>query len=76
MDVFDTTIVNIAGPSIRADLGRGEGTVQWLSARAFTIGVDRRTCRARSRSADAFGFLASYSDGSDLPSHSPAKKDV
>jgi MFS family permease len=30
-DVFDPTIVNVAAPSIRADLGGGEGTVQWLS---------------------------------------------
>ena len=28
MDMFDTTIVNVAGPSIRADLGGGESTVQ------------------------------------------------
>lgn len=29
-----------------------------------------------SRSAQAFNFLASYSDGSDWPSHSPTKKDA
>jgi hypothetical protein len=29
-----------------------------------------------SRSAQAFNFLASYSDGSDRPSHSPTKKDA
>jgi transcriptional regulator with XRE-family HTH domain len=29
-----------------------------------------------SRSAEAFNFLASYSNGSDLPSHSSAKKDI
>ena len=32
MDLFDAMIVNIAGPSIHADLGGGANTVQWLSA--------------------------------------------
>ncbi|MGD0199107.1 MAG: MFS transporter [Solirubrobacteraceae bacterium] len=32
MDVMDSTIVNVAGPSIRADLGGGTSTLQWLSA--------------------------------------------
>ena len=32
MDLLDSTIVNIAGPSIHADLGGGTSTVQWLSA--------------------------------------------
>jgi EmrB/QacA subfamily drug resistance transporter len=32
MDLLDATIVNIAGPSIHADLGGGPSTVQWLSA--------------------------------------------
>ena len=36
MDLFDATIVNIAGPSIHADLGGGTNTVQWLSA-AYTL---------------------------------------
>jgi EmrB/QacA subfamily drug resistance transporter len=32
MDLMDSTIVNIAGPSVRADLGGGTSTLQWLSA--------------------------------------------
>jgi EmrB/QacA subfamily drug resistance transporter len=32
MDLMDSTIVNVAGPSIRRDLGGGESTLQWLSA--------------------------------------------
>lgn len=32
MDVLDSTIVNIAGPSIHRDLGGGADTLQWLSA--------------------------------------------
>ena len=32
MDLLDATIVNIAGPSIHADLGGGATTIQWLSA--------------------------------------------
>ena len=32
MDILDSTIVNIAGPSIRRDLGGGPATLQWLSA--------------------------------------------
>jgi EmrB/QacA subfamily drug resistance transporter len=32
MDLLDATIVNIAGPSIHADLGGAANTVQWLSA--------------------------------------------
>jgi EmrB/QacA subfamily drug resistance transporter len=32
MDILDSTIVNIAGPSIRRDLGGGPTTLQWLSA--------------------------------------------
>jgi EmrB/QacA subfamily drug resistance transporter len=32
MDIFDATIVNVAGPSIHADLGGGANTLQWLSA--------------------------------------------
>ena len=33
---MDATIVNVAGPSIRADLGGGATTLQWLSA-AYTV---------------------------------------
>jgi EmrB/QacA subfamily drug resistance transporter len=32
MDLMDATIVNIAGPSIRAALGGGASTLQWLPA--------------------------------------------
>src|ERR1700734_1581999 len=32
MDLLDATIVNVAGPSIHHDLGRGAATLQWLSA--------------------------------------------
>src|SRR6201999_4130615 len=36
MDLMDSTIVNVAGPSIRRDLGGGASTLQWLSA-AYTL---------------------------------------
>ncbi len=36
MDLMDSTIVNIAGPSVRRDLGGGAATLQWLSA-AYTL---------------------------------------
>jgi EmrB/QacA subfamily drug resistance transporter len=36
MDLLDATIVNIAGPSIRRDLGGGADTLQWLSA-SYTL---------------------------------------
>ena len=36
MDLMDATIVNVAGPSIRRDLGGGATTLQWLSA-AYTL---------------------------------------
>ncbi len=36
MDLMDATIVTVAGPSIRADLGGGATTLQWLSA-AYTL---------------------------------------
>jgi EmrB/QacA subfamily drug resistance transporter len=42
MDVIDSTVANLAGPSIRADLGGSETTLQWvLSAytAAFAIGL-------------------------------------
>ncbi len=32
MDVLDSTIVNVAGPSVHRDLGGGASTLQWLSA--------------------------------------------
>ncbi|SFJ83171.1 drug resistance transporter, EmrB/QacA subfamily [Amycolatopsis sacchari] len=42
MDLVDSSIANLAGPSIRADLGGGQVTVQWvLSAytAAFALGL-------------------------------------
>ncbi|MGH3068008.1 MAG: MFS transporter, partial [Streptosporangiaceae bacterium] len=42
MDVIDSTIANLAGPSIRADLGGSETTLQWVLAAytaAFAIGL-------------------------------------
>jgi MFS family permease len=36
MDLLDATIVNVAGPSIRRDLGGGASTLQWLSA-SYTL---------------------------------------
>lgn len=32
MDLLDTTVMNVAGPSVRDGLGGGETTIQWLSA--------------------------------------------
>src|ERR1700760_267503 len=42
MDLIDSSVTNLAGPSIRADLGGGQVTVQWvLSAytAAFALGL-------------------------------------
>jgi EmrB/QacA subfamily drug resistance transporter len=36
MDLMDATIVTVAGPAIRHDLGGGAATLQWLSA-AYTL---------------------------------------
>ena len=36
MDLMDSTIVNVAGPSIRRDLGGAASTLQWFSA-AYTL---------------------------------------
>jgi EmrB/QacA subfamily drug resistance transporter len=36
MDLMDSTIVNVAGPSIRSALGGSASTLQWLSA-AYTL---------------------------------------
>ena len=36
MDLMDATIINVAAPSIRHDLGGGATTLQWLSA-AYTL---------------------------------------
>lgn len=32
VDLLDATIVNVAGPSVRRDLGGGASTIQWLGA--------------------------------------------
>jgi hypothetical protein len=42
MDVIDSTIANLAGPSIRSDLGGSETTLQWVLTAytaAFAIGL-------------------------------------
>ena len=42
MDLVDATIVNIAAPSIRAELGGSESALQWMLAGytlAFAIGL-------------------------------------
>ncbi|WP_230487112.1 MFS transporter [Nocardioides anomalus] len=42
MDLLDATIANLAGPSIRADLGGSESTLQWVLAAyttAFAVGL-------------------------------------
>ena len=36
MDLLDATVVNVAGPSIRRDLGGGATTLQWFGA-AYTL---------------------------------------
>ncbi len=36
MDLLDATIANLAGPSIRADIGGSESTLQWILA-AYTL---------------------------------------
>lgn len=36
MDLVDSTVVNVAGPAIRAGLGGGAATLQWLGA-AYTL---------------------------------------
>ncbi|MGH3382317.1 MAG: MFS transporter [Actinoallomurus sp.] len=38
MDLLDALITNIAGPSIRADIGGGASTIQWLGA-AYTLAM-------------------------------------
>lgn len=42
MDLLDSTIAQLAGPSIRADLGGSESTLQWILAAytlAFAVGL-------------------------------------
>lgn len=42
MDLVDSTVANLAGPSIRADLGGGDATLQWVLAAyttAFALGL-------------------------------------
>ncbi|WP_169947574.1 MFS transporter [Microbispora sp. H11081] len=38
MDLVDATVTNIAAPSMRADLGGSEGTIQWMGA-AYTLAM-------------------------------------
>ncbi|MEV4615547.1 MFS transporter [Kitasatospora sp. NPDC049258] len=38
MDLLDSLVTNIAAPSIRADIGGGETTIQWLGA-AYTLAM-------------------------------------
>ncbi|MEU6476595.1 MFS transporter [Streptomyces sp. NPDC047017] len=38
MDLLDAVVTNIAGPSIRADIGGGASTLQWLAA-AYTLSM-------------------------------------
>lgn len=38
MDMVDGMITNIAAPSIRADIGGGPSTIQWLGA-AYTLAM-------------------------------------
>ncbi len=42
MDLLDSTVANLAGPSIRKDLGGGDTTLQWVLAAytlAFAVGL-------------------------------------
>ncbi|MBO9520148.1 MAG: MFS transporter [Nocardioidaceae bacterium] len=53
MDLLDATIANIAGPSIRADIGGSETTLQWVLAAytlAFAVGLI-----TAARAGDLFG---------------------
>src|SRR3954447_25070883 len=38
MNLLDSTVSNIAGPSIRADLGGGYATLQWIAA-GYTLAL-------------------------------------
>jgi len=38
MNILDSTIVNVAGPTIRADLGGSYATLQWISA-GYTLAL-------------------------------------
>ncbi|WP_371495325.1 MFS transporter [Kitasatospora sp. NBC_00374] len=38
MDLLDSLVTNIAGPSIRTDIGGGESLIQWLGA-AYTLAM-------------------------------------
>src|SRR4051794_16288127 len=53
MDLLDATIANLAGPSIRRDIGGGETTLQWVLAAytlAFAVGLI-----TSARAGDLFG---------------------
>ena len=38
MDLVDSTVTNVGGPAIRADLSGGESLLQWLGA-AYTLAL-------------------------------------
>lgn len=38
MDLLDSLVTNVAAPAIRADIGGGESTIQWLGA-AYTLAM-------------------------------------
>ena len=50
MDLIDATIVNVAGPSIRRDLGGGATTLQWLGA-AYTVTGFKSSARTMAAAA-------------------------
>ena len=53
MDLLDATIANLAGPSIRQDIGGGQTTLQWvLAAYTLTFAVGLITS---ARAGDLFG---------------------
>ena len=61
MDLLDATIIAIAGPSVRADLGGGTAFLQWLAAGytlAFAVGLV-----TGGRLGDIFGRRAMFLTG-------------
>ncbi|MGI5244425.1 MFS transporter [Dactylosporangium sp. CA-139066] len=61
MDLLDATIIAIAGPSVRADLGGGTAFLQWLAAGytlAFAVGLV-----TGGRLGDVFGRRAMFLAG-------------
>lgn len=62
VDVLDATIVNVAAPSIRRDLGGGGNTIQWLSA-GYTLAFAVLLI-AGARLGDIFGRRSLFLIGS------------